>query len=82
MKLQVHIFRNGKQEVFLPRGIDTTELADVAIEIIRRLSPYDRNLLKHVKRRDETLEVDSVHHNGFFLNGHQYIWGEVYRRVR
>ena len=80
MKLKLYIFRNGQFEVFLPRTIEADQLADVAFSVMRKFDTQKK--LKHVKKREEMMEVDNESYNGFFLNGHYYLYGEIYKRIK
>lgn len=82
MKLKLHIFQNGKNQIFLPRSADSQQIADVAFTVVRKFAPEGQKALKFAKHAGDELTVESVHHWGFVMNGHHYHYGEIYRRIR
>jgi len=82
LKIKCHRFVNGHHEIFLPRSASSRQLADVTFEVIKKLAPDGKKKLKYITHKDDEIEVESAHHFGFFMNGHQYVFGEIYKRLK
>ena len=82
MKIKLHIFQNKGHQIYLPRSAGTDQLADVAFRIASKYAGGGNKQLKYSHKHNESLDVTSSHHWGFVLNGHHYLFGEIYKRIK
>ena len=81
-KVNVFIFQNGENRIYLPYSVGAYKLTDVCISLAKKLSP-DKNLtnFRMVKLPGNAIAVDREFADGFSIDGNRYRYGDVYRRL-